>query len=69
MVKKKTVIKQDSGSGEEGKQLDLIDVGPEHSEELNEETTFWKGLVTKRLALQAKEATAKAEEMGRQAGY
>lgn len=44
---------------EVGEQLDLINVGPEHSAELNEATTFWKGLVTKRLALQAKEATAK----------
>ncbi len=64
MAKKKiknrgTMASKPSGSGEEGTQLDLIDVGPEHSEELNELTTAWKSIVTKRLALQAKEAVAK----------
>lgn len=61
MAKKKTSTKekQSSGSGEMGTQLELMDVGPKHSEELNEATTLWKGIVTKRLALQAKEATAK----------
>lgn len=61
MAKKKTSKKSEkqSGSGEEGYQMELMNVGPEHSEELNEATTVWKSIVAKRLALQAKEATAK----------
>ena len=50
--------KKNSGK-QEGEQLDLIDVGPEHSAALNEATTVWKKIVAKRLLLQKKEATAK----------
>lgn len=67
MAKKKTSKKtnaETSGSGQEGHQLELIDVGPEHSEEIENATDQWKALIKKRLSLQAKEAEVKAELMG-----
>ena len=59
--KKKKVNTKSAGKTTSGKQLDLMDVGPKHSDEIESATETWKGIIKKRLALQAKEAEVKAE--------
>jgi hypothetical protein len=44
-----------------GEQMDLIDVGPEHSKEIDSATERWQATIKKRLALQAVEAQQKAK--------
>ena len=44
---------------EVGEQMPLINIGPKHSPQIKRAVARWKGIVTERIALQAKEAEAK----------